>query len=144
MTVGVWTRLASASLPGLGAMCPPLVSVFPLHPPCEPGDASPAQTPTHHLSLRPRRKVLGKLDTSRHSCLTSGPCFCLSGGSPPAWLSPGLLPTFPRQRGHSSPDLPASAPWPSLPQPHCSSLIWVRSLPCHREGFKVPSPCGLF
>ncbi|XP_043727738.1 uncharacterized protein LOC122673892 [Cervus elaphus] len=64
---GCVDNAAPASLPGLGAMCPPSVSVFPLHPP------SPALTPSHHLSLRPLGgKDVGKLDLNRPSCLTSG------------------------------------------------------------------------
>ena len=38
-------------------------------------DASPGQTSSHHLSLRLRRKVVGKLVISRHSCLTLGSSF---------------------------------------------------------------------
>ena len=109
-------------------------------------DASPAQTPSHHLSLRPRRKVVGKLVTSRHSCLTLGSSFL------PFWrCSPSLalswswlLYTFPRQAGHSSLHLPASAPWPSLPQPQAPLSSRSGPFPSHREAFKVATPCGLF
>ena len=109
-------------------------------------DASPAQTPSHHLSLRPRRKVVGKLVTSRHSCLTLGSSFL------PFWrCSPSLaltwsrlLSTFPRQAGHSSPHLPASSPLPSLPQPQAPPSSGSGPFPSHREAFKVATPCGLF
>ncbi|XP_061021944.1 uncharacterized protein LOC133072569 [Dama dama] len=39
---GCVDNAAPASLPGLRAMCPPSVSVFPLYPPCEPGRCFPS------------------------------------------------------------------------------------------------------
>ncbi|KAB0338447.1 hypothetical protein FD754_024575 [Muntiacus muntjak] len=39
---GCVDNAAPTSLPGLRAMCQPLVSVFPLHPPCEPGRCFPS------------------------------------------------------------------------------------------------------
>ena len=51
---GCVDNAAPTSLPGLGAMCPPLVSLsFRCILPVNQEEAFPALTPSHHLSLRP-------------------------------------------------------------------------------------------
>ena len=71
---GCVDNAAPTSLPGLGAMCPPLVSLsFRCILPVNQEEAFPALTPSHHLSLRPLGgKDVGKLDLNKPSCLITG------------------------------------------------------------------------
>ena len=116
---------------------------FPCILPVNQEDASPALTPSHHLSLRPPGgKVAGRLDeniTLSHFNVSLWKVL-------PDWLSRSLRSCPPFLIGQ---DIPLPISLHQLPGPLYHSHTAPPSsgsgpFPSHREAFKVATPCALF
>ena len=132
MTLGVWNRLTQISVQGPRDICSPSISVFSLHPPCEPRRCFSSSV-SPHLSLKPPGgKVAGKLDENTSPCLTS---MLSLWKTLPDWLSRGLRSCPPFLGGQDVPRLtslaPSSTPMLLLPHPgHVPSQAARKLLKC--------------